>query len=281
MVACLSLLIPALSVGTELTSSTPAQSDTRIWQNLLKQAADLGLPTAFLNRMPPDFVRMEFDELRSFAAEYHPDEHRMVLNRTLSFNAAGGTLRPLNRMTHKELETLYHELFHAYMDFVNSTHDNSLIAFARLQQQCRYQHVLIAPVPQRKNHTEERFLSEVESWEALNETWAVFIGWTVWTQLELKGRTRPGDAQRSTAEGWLKRLKKADRDADLRGYYEPEDSTERAVARKRFLAPEFRLSPQEIAQLMQEALDLDPQLISRSMRVLEGNRLVPKLGGSC
>ena len=63
----------------------------------------------------------------------------MVLNRSLSLNAAGGTLRPLARLTHKELETLYHELFHAYMDFLEQESAPPeahalLMVFAREQQ---------------------------------------------------------------------------------------------------------------------------------------------------
>src|SRR5690242_6687398 len=81
-----------------------------IWKQITAEADALGLPTKFLARVPPEFVRFEFDDLQAFAAEYHPSEHRMVLNRTISFNVAGRTLRPLNRLTHAELETLYHEL---------------------------------------------------------------------------------------------------------------------------------------------------------------------------
>ena len=93
-------------------------------------------------------------------------------------------------MTHKELETLYHELFHAYMDFLEQESAPPeahalLMVFAREQQLCRYQQVLITPVLQKRELKEERFLSEAESWEALNETWAVFVGWAVWTQMEL------------------------------------------------------------------------------------------------
>src|SRR5215203_5646034 len=159
----------------------------RMWEQLIADAATLHLPTRFLKDMPADFVRFEFEDLHIYAAEYHPFEHRLVLNRTLSFNVAGRTLKPLTKMTHKEVDLLYHELFHAYMDFLaGRLSDSSLLAFARNQQSCRYAEVTITPVVQRKDETEIRYLAEHESWEALNETWAVFVGWTIWNQLEVQ-----------------------------------------------------------------------------------------------
>ena len=176
--------------GRNLDGSSEA---SRLWPTLVSEANPSNFPTRFLEQIPPRFVTFEFEDLHAFAAEYHPKDHRMVLDRSLSLNAAGGTLRPLGRLTHKELETLYHELFHAYMDFLEQEDGPteahaSLMAFAREQQRCRYQQVLITPVLQKKELKEERFLSDAESWEALNETWAVFVGWAVWTQLELTRR---------------------------------------------------------------------------------------------
>jgi hypothetical protein len=244
-----------------------------MWRQLVAEAEKLGLPTKFLKAVPSDFVQVEFDDLQAFAAEYHLGEHRMVLNRSLSFNAAGRTLRPLNRLTHTELETLYHELFHAYMDALTTLRTGDqpdpLLAFAKTQQRCRYSAVLITPVIQRKTETEERFLSEQESWEALNEAWAVFIGWAVWNQLEVKQRTgqsiyKPGKSR----DLWLQRLQAADREGSIRGYYEPEGAEERAVARKRFLAPGSRVSPTEVRQLMEVGLGYPPDLIQRTTQVL-------------
>jgi hypothetical protein len=131
--------------------------------------------------------------------------------------------------------------------------------------------VLISPVVQKKGETEERFLSERESWEALNETWAVFVGWIVWTQLELTngaGRSiqKPGKSQ----DEWIRRLKNADREGTLRGYYEPEDSGERAVARKRYLAPASRLSEPEATVLMKNVIEFPPRLVVRAREALSG-----------
>ncbi len=265
-----------ISQHVEAEIATAPKQEGRLWQALVSEAKSLTLPTRFLEQIPPEFVTFEFEDLRAFAAEYHPKDHRMVLDRSLSLNAAGGTLRPLGRLTHKELETLYHELFHAYMDYLeqgngNSVGDTPLMAFAREQQQCRYQHVFITPVLQKKDLKEERYLSETESWEALNETWAVFIGWAVWTQLEVG--SKQGDALRRSSSppnfaGWLKRLKRADQDAALKGYYEPEDPSEKLMARKRYLAPEFRLSVPELTVLMREVLGSQPESILEARRVI-------------
>jgi hypothetical protein len=267
------LLSPNAGVSEEGLLSTD-----RMWHQLLREAHALGLPTKFLKVIPPSFVRIEFDNLHSYAAEYHPEEHRMVLNRTLSFNGAGATLRPLGRLTHAQIETLYHELFHAYLDYLVTAAEtspevasDSVLAFARAQQSCHYGTVLISPVVQKKGETEERFLSERESWEALNETWAVFVGWIVWTQLELTngaGRSiqKPGKSQ----DEWIRRLKNADREGTLRGYYEPEDSGERAVARKRYLAPASRLSEPEATVLMKNVIEFPPRLVVRAREALSG-----------
>ena len=267
------LLPPNLGMSEERLPSAE-----RMWRQLLNEAQGLGLPTKFLKTVPPSFVRFEFDDLHSYAAEYHLGEHRMVLSRTLSFNGAGTTLRPLRRLTHTEISTLYHELFHAYLDYLVTAAEalpkaasDPVLALARAQQGCHYDAVLITPVMQRRGETEERFLSERESWEALNETWAVFVGWVVWNQLELSGHRgsiqQPGRSQ----EEWVSRLKDADREGDLRGYYEPEDPSERAVAQKRYLAPASRLSEQEAIVLMKDVLEFSPALLVRAKGVLSGS----------
>jgi len=256
-------------------SEEPLPSADRMWHQLLAEAHALGLPIKFLKAVPPHFVQFEFDDLHNYAAEYHPGEHRMVLNRALSFNGAGATLRPLGQLTHAQVETLYHELFHAYMDYLVTMAETSsevvsdpVLAFARVQQDCHYGRVLITPVMQRKTDTEERFLTERESWEALNETWAVFVGWIVWNQLELtSGAGRSIQKSGTSQDEWIRRLKNADREGTLRGYYEPEDSGERAVAPKRYLAPASGLSEPEAAVLMKDVLDFSPSLRVRARGV--------------
>jgi hypothetical protein len=253
-------------------------SADRMWRQLLGEAHALGLPTKFLKAVPPSFVQFAFDDLHGYAAEYHLGEHRMVLNRALSFNGAGATLRPLGRLTHAEIGTLYHELFHAYIDYLVTAAEASpevaldpVLAFARVQQGCHYGAVLITPVLQRKSETEERFLTERESWEALNETWAVFVGWIVWNQLELTSSAgRSIQKSGKSQDEWLRRLRSADREGTLRGYYEPEDPGERAVVRKRYLAAASRLSEQEAVVLMENVIEFSPSLLVRARGVLSG-----------
>lgn len=277
LVLCL-LTIPAGSRAAE----TP-------WNVLLAQTRALELPTRFLTVITPGFVTLEFENLQTYAAEYHPPEHRMVLNRALSFNAAGSVLSPLSKLPHRDLGTLYHELFHAYLDFLRSSPTSvsdpgaaRLLALAQKLQQCRYQVVQITPVVQRKTITERRILSDREAWEALNETWAVFVGWTIWTRLELAGGTGKSWRQGSEAEErWLQRLKKADRQGDLAGYYEPEDPAERNMTHKRYLAPSFRISPHEVALLLEVVLGDSTEEASRAAAALESSQSPPAQGTSC
>jgi hypothetical protein len=258
-----------------VTPEEPRPSNERMWRQLLSEAHAMGLPTKFLKALPSTFVRFEFDELHSYAAEYHLVEHRMVLNRTLSFNGAGATLRPLGRLTHTEIATLYHELFHAYLDYLVTAAEaaperalDPVLVFARAQQACRYSAVLITPVVQRSSETEERFLSEHESWEALNETWAVFVGWVVWNQLELTGQAGQSIQQSGKSQDeWVRRLRTADREGVFRGYYEPEGPNERAVARKRYLAPASRMSEPETTVLMKDVMEFSPGPLARARGV--------------
>ncbi|MBH0176964.1 MAG: hypothetical protein HP491_03660 [Nitrospira sp.] len=260
-------------------SSEPAGSaaSSRQWERLLVDAEQLHLPTTFLRMIPPDFIRFEFDDLRTYAAEYHPGEHRLVLNRPLSFNAAGRVLKPLTKMTHKELEVLYHELFHAYMDYLafstgeqgdDGSVSSALMDFARMQQACRYGTVMIAPVAQRPDETEPRYLTESESWEALNETWAVFVGWAIWNQLDVQ---HPGMEsmfqQQRLMERWTRRLQSAFQKGELRGYYVPDDIDERRITHKRFLARSAQITWREAAVIMSQVLGFNDKSILFSQQI--------------
>ena len=288
-VALIGLLLGGLSSlsNAGLSEERPSLAN-RMWSQLLSEAQGLGLPTKFLKAIPPSFIQFEFDDLRTYAAEYHLGEHRMVLNRALSFNGAGAMLRPLGRLTHAEIETLYHELFHAYVDYLATAAAEAealpdpVLVFARAQQGCRYGAVLITPVVQRKGETEERFLSERESWEALNETWAVFVGWMVWNQLELtKGAGQSIQKSGRIQDEWVRRLRTADREGALRGYYEPEDPAERVVTHKRYLAAASRLSSEEAAVLMRDVMGASPGLLTRSIGVLAGSEEPGERQGQC
>lgn len=247
-----------------------ASGAARMWEQIISGAITLRLPTGFLKAMPPDFVQFEFDDLRTYAAEYHPGEHRMVLNRTLSFHAAGRDVRPLTTMTPKELEVLYHELFHAYMDYLESREaggalpgqEQELITFAREMQVCRYREVAITPVVQRSHETEVRYLSDSEAWEALNETWAVFVGWAIWNQLEIEkkgGRSMIGSPPLSGE--WVTRFRRAIEAGEIRGYYVPQAPEERRVTHKRFLAPGSQISIEESRRMMKQVLGLPEKFI--------------------
>lgn len=278
MIWCLGdLILPGFALAT---AGEGVHGTQPIWHKLITGAKALKLPTKFIEEVPAGFVRFEFDDLRTFAAEYHPEDHRMVLNRALSFNAAGGTLRSLRDLTNKDLQTLYHELFHAFMDYLmtgsSQEHPHvpkdALMAFAREQQRCRYEHVWITPIPQKKGHIEERFLDHVESWEALNETWAVFVGWAVWTQLEMtRSRQKSPIVPSNKTDQWTERLRSADVEAELHGYYEPQDPAEKVMTHKRYLAPISRISPVEVAVLMKEVLGSSDDRIHRSAQILERN----------
>ena len=259
---------------------------TSLWTSLITQASKLGLPIRFLRVVPPDFIVVEFADLRAFAAEYHPETHLMILNRALSFNAAGGVLKPLAGMNHRDVATIYHELFHAYLDYVRTSPVHAvmdadarrLLAFAKDRQDCRYTLVHITPLRQKKTVTEPRFLNEHESWEALNETWAVFVGWAIWTRLETTG------SKKSVQAKLLKSLKKADQSGELVGYYEPEDSKEREVTNKRYLAHKSRITRSEVTLLLEVVLEESPDAASRLAAAMTPDPApdpgVPSCGGS-
>lgn len=276
-------LVPAFLAEAAVTTGDGKGNTSRIWARLLDDAGRLQLPTQFLKVFPSDFIHFEFDDLRAYAAEYHPGEHRMVLNRSLSFNAAGRILKPLGKMTHKELEVLYHELFHAYMDYLQVVEEHSgkvghgsgeLLSFAKKQQACRYGEVRIAPVALRKDDTESRYLTKAESWEALNETWAVFIGWAVWNQLEVQHKTgKSMFREPRQAHQWIRRLKGALERGDLRGYYVPEDPDERRLAQKRYLAKPSQLTLEEAEALMKQALGFQHNFIKRLEASFEPSRV--------
>src|SRR3989442_437605 len=43
------------------------------WARLTREAAGMGLPSRFLRLLPPEFVKLEFADLKNVAAEFHPD----------------------------------------------------------------------------------------------------------------------------------------------------------------------------------------------------------------
>lgn len=264
------LLCLFFAVPSDVSAATSEQAVLQ-WKRLLLDAQALRLPTHFLKDIPGDFVQFEFEDLHAYAAEYHPEEHRLVLNRSLSFNGAGRALGSLTNMTSKELQVLYHELFHAYMDYLSDPErdrgrapSSPLLELARKEQACRYAAVMIAPLPQKPDETEIRYLSDAEAWEALNETWAVFIGWAIWHQLEVqkKGTSAMFD-KRLLAGQWMLRFEQAVLAGELRGYYVPRDPDERRLTEKRFLGKPSQISGEESLVLMTQALGFPKSFVDK------------------
>lgn len=277
-----------LDIATAKEKTSRAATPQNPWPYLVQQAEDLELPTGFLRQIDPDFVTVEFEDLHTYAAEYHPENHRMILNLRLSFNRAGGALTALDRMTHHDLSLLYHELFHVYLDYIFfgpgpdklTPEANRLLDFANEQLRCHYRFVRINPVRQRKTSTELRFLSKEDAWEALNETWAVFVGWAIWTKLELfhekEGR---GNWTSGTMNEWTKRLTSANQSGELLGYYEPDDPKDRQITPKRFLAPPHGLTPKGAMLLLELILEEPSHVVQQGAGVISAtqDRSVEKL----
>ncbi len=282
LVCCCLLWAQAIGASDATRGVSRAE---QMWARLIEDAERIRLPTKFLKALPPDFIHVEFDDLRTYAAEYHPGDHRMVLDRSLSFNAAGRELQSLSTMTPKQLEVFYHELFHAYLDYLTvidaqsdeaGRRPDEVLHFARTQQVCRYREVRITPIVQRTKETESRYLTEAESWESLNETWAVFIGWAVWNQLEVQRKTRQSMFQdQRQASRWIQRFKTAFENGEFRGYYVPEDPDERRLAQKRYLAQQSQLGLGEAAVLMGQVLGFGHDFIERLMASFESSGASP------
>ena len=274
------LLLGAVLGLTRFAHSAQGPDRTvNTWLNLIEQAEALHLPTGFLKEIDPDFVSVTFEDLRTYAAEYHPEDHRMILNLRLSFNKAGGALMDLERMTHHDISLLYHELLHSYLDYIFngpgpealSPRANRVLAFAREQMRCHYRFVRINPIRQRQDMTEIRFLSEEDSWEVLNETWAVFVGWQIWTKLEQQDN---GIDPRTDLliDAWAALLSRANTSGELLGYYEPDDPEERRVARKRFIAPSNGLTPEGAELLLAVVLEEPDAVVKEGGFVIKATK---------
>ena len=130
------------------------------WGHLTTELADAGLPSRFLKLLPREFVQLEFADLKTAAAEYHPDGHRMVFNLALSEGNEGRRFRPIRNIGNQELATMYHELFHAYFDYSDYAADSAGLPAqaARLHAQakrlltCRYTVVDVVAGPVQKAH---------------------------------------------------------------------------------------------------------------------------------
>ena len=274
------LLLGAVLGLNKFAHSAPGSDrNVNTWLNLIHQAEALHLPTGFLKEIDPDFVTVTFEDLRTYAAEYHPEDHRMILSLRLSFNKAGGALMDLERMTHHDVSLLYHELFHSYLDYIFngpgpgklSSQANHVLSFAREQMRCHYRFVRINPIRQRMDMTEIRFLSQEDSWEVLNETWAVFVGWQIWTKLEQQANGI-GPWTDPLIDAWATLLSEANTSGELLGYYEPDDPEERRVARKRFIAPSNGLTPEGAELLLTVVLEEPDAVVKEGGFVIKATK---------
>jgi hypothetical protein len=275
MTSAFSRLLLLLLVLTSPASAAPVPDPQGEWARLMNGAAEMGLPSKFLRLLPVEFVKLEFTDLKNVAAEYHPDGHRMVFHLNLSEGSQGKRLRPLREIASRDLATIYHELFHAYFDYVDfasgtpkmSPQGARLHAEARRLLACRYTVVEIIAGPrvvgpQFRARVERRRLAESEGWEALNETWGVFVGWAVWNKLETTDRmSRARRWDWEALENFLNRLEEAYQSGDLAGYFEvvnPEGPEGRKAIPRLYLAPGNSISAPEIALLFEIILDESP-----------------------
>jgi hypothetical protein len=238
-------------------------------------------------------VQLEFTDLKGAAAEYHPAGHRMVFNLALSERGQGRHFRPVRDISNTELATMYHELFHAYFDYIDFMADSvrmppqaaRLRAEAKRLVACRYTVVNIVGGPVQKAHQrkvaiEPRRLSESEAWDALNETWGVFVGWAIWNKLETTDRWQVAwdwDA----LEGFWNRLADAYEDGIITGYFEPADPQARQVLPRLYLAPTDAISLPEIALLLEVILEETRPMARMAVGWIDTNGAEPTRRGSC
>ncbi|MDO8545792.1 MAG: hypothetical protein Q7R68_00385 [Nitrospirales bacterium] len=272
MTSAIRLLALLLLVLASPASAAPVPDPQGEWARLTQEAAEMGLPSRFLRLLPLEFVKLEFADLKNVAAEYHPDSHRMVFHLSLSEGNQGKRFRPIRDISSQDLATLYHELFHAYFDYVDFASGTPKMTpqGARLHEEakrflsCRYTVVELSPGPPRKGvlkktRIEKRRLAEREGWDALNETWGVFVGWAIWNKLEATDRLSPAARWDWDAlEDFLERLDDAYSSGDLTGYFEPVNPEERKTIPRRYLAPTHGISTPEIALLLEVILDEPP-----------------------
>jgi hypothetical protein len=287
---CLSVLFP-LSIAF----AGPVPDPQGEWARLTREAAEMGLPSRFLRLLPLEFVKLEFTDLKNVAAEYHPDGHRMIFHLNLSEGSQGKRLRSLRQIGNHDLATIYHELFHAYFDYVEFASGTPrmtpqgawLYAEAKRFVACRYSVVEISPTAiqksaPRKGRFEKRRISEREGWDAVNETWGVFVGWAMWNKLEATDRLNPATRwDWDTVEEYLDRLETVYVNRELVGYFEPANLAERSGLPRWYLAPSHAISAQEIALLLEVILDEAPgmaRLAAYWVTASQDQTTVPTLG---
>ncbi len=253
--------------------AAPVPDSPLEWARFTKELAAAGLPARFLTVLPAEFVQLEFVDLKTAAAEYHPTGHRMVFHVALSENHQGRRFRPIRDISNYELATMYHEFVHAYFDYLEFAAGSARMPedAARVQTQakrllaCRYTVVDVVVGPKEKAHqrrvsTEHRRVSESEGWDALNETWGVFVGWAIWNKLEVTNRLQ-SDWDAEAVELFWNRLSEAIEEGVLTGYFEPADPQARQVLPRLYLARSSAITIGEIAVLMESILEESPGMV--------------------
>ena len=275
------VLLSALIVQAGPVPDLPGE-----WARLTTETAEMGLPSRFLRLLPLEFVKLEFADLKNVAAEYHPEGHRMVFHLILSEGNLGKRLRSLRQVGNLDLATIYHELFHAYFDYVDfasgtprmTPQGARLNAEAKRFAACRYSVVEVSPISAqqnapRKGRFEKRRITERESWDALNETWGVFVGWAIWNKLETTDQLNPATRwDWDTVEEYLDRLETAYVNRELTGYFEPANQAERRGIPRWYLGPSHAISAQEIALLLEVILDETPGMAQLAVRWISASQ---------
>ena len=150
---------------------------------------------------------------------------------------------------------------------------------------CRYTVVDVVAGPVQKAHQrnsrfERRRLSESEGWDALNETWGVFVGWAVWSKLEATNRLRTSWEWEAVEDFW-NRLAEAYDERILTGYFEPADPQARHVLPRVYLAPSDAISLPEIVLLLEVILEESPRLAGMAANWIAANDAEPAGMKSC
>src|SRR3989454_1311253 len=291
------LLVSLILFCVSTVHPSPVPEPQQEWARLTTETAEMGLPSRFLRLLPVEFVKLEFADLKNVAAESHPDGHRMVFHLNLSEGNQGKRLRSHRQVGNRDLATIYHELFHAYFDYVDfasgtprmTPQGARLYAEAKRFAACRYAVVEVSPISAQQNaprrgRYEKRRITERESWDALNETWGVFVGWAIWNKLETTDQVNPATRwDWDTVAEYLDRLETAYVTRELTGYFEPANQAERRGIPRWYLGPSHAIGAQEIALLLEVILEETPgmaQLAVRWITASQDNSVTPTLS-SC
>src|SRR5436305_952368 len=119
MVSAIRAVVLTFLLAPAFAWSAPVPDSQEEWSRLVSGLTRMGLPSTFLRLLPSEFVKLHFEDLKNAAAEYHPDGHRMIFHMNLSVEGQGQRFRPMAEIASQDLATIYHELFHAYFDYVD------------------------------------------------------------------------------------------------------------------------------------------------------------------